>query len=150
MSSLTQFTCFIQVLNWFLSPVTSNTWLNIYMQIQNYAMQRPSLKDKENFVIPRYSQQAFVQVSYLLDLCSLDIGCLQFSCSILAASAMYHMLPVEIEDITGWCFKKCKKKILMMLCHFSQVSLPKVYSDFYKYRVILSLRSQFCFINQLY
>ena len=90
-----------QVLDWSLSPVTSNTWLNIYMQIHIYATHRENTKDKENFVIPRYSQQDFVQVSYLLDLCSLDIGCLQFSSSIMAASALYHMIPVEIEDITG-------------------------------------------------
>ena len=37
----------------------------------------------------------------LLDLCVLDIGSLQFSYSILAASALYHMLPVNVEQVTG-------------------------------------------------
>ncbi|RMX54148.1 hypothetical protein pdam_00017392 [Pocillopora damicornis] len=37
----------------------------------------------------------------LLDLCILDVGSLQFSYSILAASALYHMLPVNVEQVTG-------------------------------------------------
>lgn len=37
----------------------------------------------------------------LLDLCVLDTGSLQFSYSILAASALNHMLPVKIEQVTG-------------------------------------------------
>ena len=39
--------------------------------------------------------------SQLLDLCVLDPGSLQFSYSILAASALYHTLPVNIEQVTG-------------------------------------------------
>ena len=47
---------------------------------------------------PRRFSFPFLQ---LLDLCVLDTGSLQFSYSILAASALNHMLPVKIEQVTG-------------------------------------------------
>ena len=43
----------------------------------------------------------FLSPFQLLDLCILDTGSLQFSYSILAASALYHMLHVKVEQVTG-------------------------------------------------
>ncbi|XP_032229452.1 G1/S-specific cyclin-E isoform X2 [Nematostella vectensis] len=97
----------LQDLNWKLCPITSNTWLNIYMQLHWLSRNScEALKDHSNFnfVIPRYSQPEFIKVSQLLDICSLDIESLQFSYSVLAAAAMYHVIPVSIEEIT--CHKR--------------------------------------------
>ncbi|XP_031570377.1 G1/S-specific cyclin-E1-like isoform X2 [Actinia tenebrosa] len=95
----------LKQLNWNLCPVTCNTWLNIYLQL--YWLNTMMKSDPKmiscnyNFVYPEYSQQDFLRVAQLLDLCCLDIGSLQFSYSIIASSALYHMIPVNIEEITG-------------------------------------------------
>ncbi|XP_077982965.1 G1/S-specific cyclin-E-like [Glandiceps talaboti] len=82
----------LKALNWDLSPITVNTWLNIYLQLCHLSRIEESGKD---FVLPNYSPSMFVQVAQLVDLCILDIGCLQFSYSVLAASALYHMASPE-------------------------------------------------------
>ncbi|KAL9974395.1 hypothetical protein ACROYT_G011419 [Oculina patagonica] len=85
-------------LNWNLTPITVNSWLNIYLQLSCLASKNSKTS---NFNVPHYPPQQFVQVTQLLDLCILDVGSLQFSYSILAASAVYHMLPVNVEQVTG-------------------------------------------------
>lgn len=83
---------------WNLTPITVNSWLNIYLQLSCVTSKNGKTS---NFSIPNYSQPRFVEVAQLLDLCILDVGSLQFSYSILAASALYHMLPVNVEQVTG-------------------------------------------------
>lgn len=83
---------------WNLTPITVNSWLNIYSQLSSLTSKNVKTS---NFNIPSYSQPRFVQVAQLLDLCTLDVGSLQFSYSILVASALYHMLPVDVEQVTG-------------------------------------------------
>ncbi|KAK3707981.1 hypothetical protein QZH41_010716 [Actinostola sp. cb2023] len=95
-------------LKWNLCPVTCNTWLNIFLQLywlSSFRNDPKIIPHRFNFVYPEYSQKDFLKVAevgfQLLDLCCLDIGSLHFSYSILASSALYHVLPVNIEDITG-------------------------------------------------
>ncbi|KAJ8303398.1 hypothetical protein KUTeg_019794 [Tegillarca granosa] len=78
----------LESLNWDLSPVTVNGWLNVYLQLANI---EHMVETEHGFVYPQFSSHAFVQIVRLLDLCMLDIGCLQFTYSVLAASALYHL-----------------------------------------------------------
>nr|BAH97193.1 cyclin E [Patiria pectinifera] len=89
----------LKVLKWDLSPVTVNTWLNIYLQLSRRSH---TTRSNHNFLLPEYSGHQFVQVAQLLDLCILDLGCLQFDYSIVAASALYHMMSQELAlEVTG-------------------------------------------------
>ena len=113
--AISQFELFmLKSLNWQISPVTANTWLMTYLQIAaiNGAVTgqcseqlttqmvmplnvyKNSNANKMN-VTP--VQQQFYLRNYmksvtLLDLCMFDIDSLKFGYSILAASAMYHMI----------------------------------------------------------
>ncbi|XP_037553560.1 G1/S-specific cyclin-E1 [Nematolebias whitei] len=78
-------------LNWSLSPQTPISWLNVYMQVAY-------LKDTEELLIPRYPQETFTQIAELLDLCMLDVRCLEFSNGILAASALFHFSSLELVE----------------------------------------------------
>ncbi|XP_030650058.1 G1/S-specific cyclin-E1 [Chanos chanos] len=76
-------------LNWSLSPLTPVSWLNIYMQVAY-------LRECNEVLIPQYPQTTFVQITELLDLCILDIKSLEFSYSLLAASALFHFSSLEL------------------------------------------------------
>ncbi|KAG7239627.1 hypothetical protein INR49_028779 [Caranx melampygus] len=78
-------------LKWSLSPQTPISWLNVYMQVAY-------LKETEDLLIPRYPQTTFSQISELLDLCMLDVRCLEFSNGILAASALFHFSSLELVE----------------------------------------------------
>ncbi|MEQ2297464.1 G1/S-specific cyclin-E1, partial [Ameca splendens] len=78
-------------LNWCLSPQTPISWLNVYMQVAY-------LKDTEELLISRYPQETFTQIAELLDLCMLDVRCLEFSNGILAASALFHFSSLELVE----------------------------------------------------
>lgn len=73
-------------LNWGLSPMTANSWMRLYMQI-NHGSKKPM---DESFSLPAYAGLPFSRAMQLVDLCMLDIGSLEFSYSILATSALYH------------------------------------------------------------
>ncbi|XP_071957766.1 G1/S-specific cyclin-E-like [Antedon mediterranea] len=78
----------LKALNWELTPVTANAWLNTYLQLCNVD---EIIQNNSNFVFPNYSQAAFVEIAQLIDLCTLDISSLQFHNSTIAASAFYHL-----------------------------------------------------------
>lgn len=96
----------MQALNWQLSPLTIVSWLNVYMQVAY-------LNNVYEVLLPQYPQQIFVQIAELLDLCVLDVDCLEFSYGILAASALYHFSSSELmQKVSGyqWCdIEKCVK-----------------------------------------
>jgi len=71
-------------LNWGLSPMTPNSWMRTYLQIC-HGSKKPF---DEKFSLPAYSGLPFSRAMQLVDLCMLDIGSLEFSYSILAASAL--------------------------------------------------------------
>ncbi|KAM8887974.1 G1/S-specific cyclin-E1 isoform 1-T2 [Synchiropus picturatus] len=78
-------------LNWSLSPQTPISWLNVYMQVAY-------LKQSNELLIPRYPQDTFTQIAELLDLCMLDMRCLEFSNGVLAASALFHFSSLELVE----------------------------------------------------
>lgn len=84
----------LKALNWDLSPVTANSWLNVYLQVAN----TPDIPGgaAQGFVFPQYSSHAFIQIAKLLDLCILDVESLQFQYSVLAAAALYHNSTQEL------------------------------------------------------
>lgn len=88
-------------LNWDLTPVTVNGWLNTYLQIAAKKEKRD--KDDMNFLHPGFSACSFVQVAQLVDLCMLDVDCLQFAYSAIAASAIHHMMsPTLASTVSGY------------------------------------------------
>ncbi|KAK2499951.1 hypothetical protein MC885_019160, partial [Smutsia gigantea] len=96
----------MKALKWHLSPLTTVSWLNVYMQVAY-------LSDLYEVLLPQYPQQIFIQIAELLDLCVLDVGCLEFSYGVLAASALYHFSSSELmQKVSGyqWCdIEKCVK-----------------------------------------
>ncbi|KAM6153622.1 G1/S-specific cyclin-E1 isoform 1-T1 [Erethizon dorsatum] len=96
----------MQALKWRLSPLTIVSWLNVYMQVAY-------LNDVYEVLLPQYPQQIFIQIAELLDLCVLDVGCLEFPYGVLAASALYHFSSSELmQKVSGyqWCdIEKCVK-----------------------------------------
>uniref|UniRef100_A0A3B3R953 Cyclin E2 n=2 Tax=Paramormyrops kingsleyae TaxID=1676925 RepID=A0A3B3R953_9TELE len=85
----------LKALNWDLCPETVISWLKLYIQVA-------SLKDDINFLIPQFSQETFVQISQLLDLCILDINSLKYHYGILAAVAFCHFTSFEaVERVSG-------------------------------------------------
>ncbi|XP_072278560.1 G1/S-specific cyclin-E1 [Pyxicephalus adspersus] len=86
----------MKALKWRLSPMTVVSWLNIYLQIAY-------IRELQHFLLPQYPQEMYIQIVELLDLCVLDIGCLEFPYSVLAASALYHFSNAEmVEKVTGY------------------------------------------------
>lgn len=79
----------LKALNWELCPVTAIAWLNLYLQVS-------SLKEMPKLLLPQYSQEQFIQIAQLLDLCILDTSSLDFRYRILAAAALYHYTSLEI------------------------------------------------------
>ncbi|KAF6287683.1 cyclin E1 [Rhinolophus ferrumequinum] len=96
----------MKALKWHLSPLTIVSWLNVYLQVAY-------LNDIYEVLLPQYPQQIFIQIAELLDLCVLDVGCLEFSYGVLAASALYHFSSSELmQKVSGyqWCdIEKCVK-----------------------------------------
>ncbi|TNN42487.1 G1/S-specific cyclin-E1 [Liparis tanakae] len=78
-------------LKWSLCPQTPISWLNVYMQVAY-------LKESDELLIPRYPQSTFTQIAELLDLCMLDVRCLEFSNGVLAASALFHFSSLELVE----------------------------------------------------
>lgn len=88
----------MKALNWNLNPLTVVSWLNIYLQVAY-------LNNLYEVMLPQYPQQIFVQITELLDLCVLDIGCLEYTYGILAASALYHFSSSELmQKVSGYEF----------------------------------------------
>lgn len=90
-------------LNWDLTPVTANGWLSTYLQISAARKEKKGKGGERNFLFPGFSACSFVQVAQLLDLCMLDVDCLRFTYSILAASAIHHMVsPSMASAVSGY------------------------------------------------
>lgn len=126
--AISQFELFIlKTLNWEISPVTANTWLMTYVQIASlnyYSIMNNSAPNDQplnsHMVMPlniyknsnanrlnaTQQQQQFYIKNYmksvtLLDLCMFEMDSMRFSYSVLAASALYHMLcynPSQAQD----------------------------------------------------
>lgn len=75
----------LQLLEWDLCPLTPAGWLRMYLQIA--CQQLDEGKSQSRFDMPRFSIKSLCMVSRLLDLATLDAGCMAFSYATLAASA---------------------------------------------------------------
>nr|XP_060644224.1 G1/S-specific cyclin-E1 isoform X2 [Anolis sagrei ordinatus] len=99
----------MKTLDWRLSPLTVVSWLNIYLQIAY-------LNEIYEMLLPHYPQQIFVQIAELLDLCVLDIGCLGYAYSVLAASALYHFSSCELmQRVSGYEFSDIEDCVKWMV-----------------------------------
>ncbi|MBN3295374.1 CCNE2 protein, partial [Amia calva] len=85
----------VKALNWNLCPETVISWLKLYIQVA-------SLKDDPDVLLPRFSQETFIQITQLLDLCILDINSLDYQYGILAAAAFCHFTSFEVvQKVSG-------------------------------------------------
>ncbi|KAH9394559.1 G1/S-specific cyclin-E1 [Tyrophagus putrescentiae] len=106
----------LNTLNWELSPLTPNSWLNVYMQIySNNVLNKPCDKENapdlssgERFLFPNFESKLFVQIAHLIDLCTLNAGSLAFPYSVIAASAFYHFTN---EDVVLQCTGKTMEEM---------------------------------------
>ncbi|XP_077570159.1 G1/S-specific cyclin-E1 [Stigmatopora nigra] len=78
-------------LKWSLSPQTPVSWLNVYMQVAY-------LDESDQLLVPKYPQATFTHIAELLDVCMLDVRCLEFSNGMLAASALFHFSSMELVE----------------------------------------------------
>ncbi|XP_069477483.1 G1/S-specific cyclin-E2 isoform X2 [Ambystoma mexicanum] len=94
----------LKALKWELCPVSVISWLNLYLQVD-------SLKEYPKVLQPQYSQEKFIQIAQLLDLCILEIDSLHFPYRILAAAALFHFTSTDVvRKATGleWnCISEC-------------------------------------------
>ncbi|XP_042523877.1 G1/S-specific cyclin-E1 isoform X1 [Dipodomys spectabilis] len=93
----------MKALNWRLSPLTVVSWLNVYMQVA-------FLNNMCEVLLPQYPQQIFIQVAELLDLCMLDVECLEFPYGVLAAAALFHFSCSDlVAKVSGYQWEDIKK-----------------------------------------
>ncbi|XP_072535009.1 G1/S-specific cyclin-E2 [Salminus brasiliensis] len=85
----------LKALNWQLCPETVISWLKLYAQVD-------SLKESPNFLVPQFSQETYIQITQLLDLCILDINSLDYQYGVLAAAAFCHFTSFEtVQRVSG-------------------------------------------------
>ncbi|XP_054278740.1 G1/S-specific cyclin-E1-like isoform X3 [Macrosteles quadrilineatus] len=81
-----------EALGWLLNPVTPLYWLKVFLQIAYQNQARHDL----GFYFPQFSPTLYTRVATLLDFCTLDVGSLRFSYSVLAAAAIYLACSTEL------------------------------------------------------
>ncbi|CAJ1063123.1 G1/S-specific cyclin-E2 [Xyrichtys novacula] len=79
----------LKALDWNLCPETPISWLKLYAQVE-------AQRDGENFLEPQFSQETYIRITQLLDLCMMDIGSLDYSYSVLAAAAFCHFSSFDV------------------------------------------------------
>ncbi|XP_021242682.1 G1/S-specific cyclin-E2 isoform X2 [Numida meleagris] len=120
----------LKALKWELCPVTIISWLNLYLQVD-------ALKDVPKVLLPQYSQEKFIQIAQLLDLCILDVNSLDFQYRTLAAAALCHYTSIEvvkkasgldwdsISECVEWMvpFVNVARKVSVKLKNFKKVAV---------------------------
>ncbi|KAH0617553.1 hypothetical protein JD844_015934 [Phrynosoma platyrhinos] len=85
----------LEALKWELCPVTIVSWLNLYLQVD-------AVKDVPKVLLPQYSQEKFIEIAQLLDICILDVNSLDFQYRILVAAALCCYTSVlVVKRVTG-------------------------------------------------
>ncbi|XP_020510264.1 G1/S-specific cyclin-E2 [Labrus bergylta] len=94
----------LKSLDWNLCPETPISWLKLYAQVD-------AQREGENFLEPQFSQEAYIQITELLDLCMMDAGSLDYSYSVLAAAAFCHFSTFDVvhkvSGLTWECVSPC-------------------------------------------
>lgn len=68
---------------------------NSHLLVESF-LQVDAVKDVPKVLLPQYSQETFIQIAQLLDLCILAIDSLEFQYRILAAAALCHFTSIEV------------------------------------------------------
>ncbi|XP_054462009.1 G1/S-specific cyclin-E2-like isoform X2 [Anoplopoma fimbria] len=85
----------LKALSWNLCPETAVSWLKLYFQVG-------SMNADSDLLKPQFPQDAYVQMTRLLDLCILNINSLDFEYRVLAASVLGHFIQQETaEKVSG-------------------------------------------------
>lgn len=91
----------LKILSWSITPITINSWLNVYMQLasEGRSAKRRLLGESDvganalrgyTFVFPQYSSLEFVISGQLIDLAVLHVDVNQYPYSVIAAATMAH------------------------------------------------------------
>ncbi|XP_074468709.1 G1/S-specific cyclin-E2-like isoform X1 [Sebastes fasciatus] len=85
----------LKALRWNLCPETAVSWLKLYFQMA-------SMEADSDLLEPQFPQDAYVQMTRLLDLCVLNINSLDFEYRVLAASVLSHFIQQETaQKVSG-------------------------------------------------
>ncbi|CAK6982959.1 G1/S-specific cyclin-E2 [Scomber scombrus] len=79
----------LKALDWNLCPETPISWLKLYAQVE-------AQTDGENFLVPQFCQETYLQITQLLDVCMMDIDSLDYDYSVLAAAAFCHFSSFDV------------------------------------------------------
>jgi cyclin E len=117
----------LKSMNWSLSPMTPNAWIRTFMQVlatnklpaqvgrRAAASAAVSANINKNFTIPAYNGLPFSKVMQLMDLVMLDFGCLDYTYSVLATSALYHMEGERVAlAVSGYTWEQRAKCVNWM------------------------------------
>ncbi|XP_034057513.1 G1/S-specific cyclin-E2-like isoform X2 [Gymnodraco acuticeps] len=87
----------LKALKWSLCPETAVSWLKLYFQVA-------SMSTNSDLLESQFPQEAYVQMTQLLDLCIININSLVFEYRVLAASVLSHFIHQEtVEKVSGLC-----------------------------------------------
>ncbi|KAM3597058.1 uncharacterized protein V6R79_025522 [Siganus canaliculatus] len=85
----------LKALSWNLCPETAVSWLKLYFQMA-------SMNTNSDLLDPQIPQDAYIQMTRLLDLCILHVNSLDFQYRVLAASVLSHFIQQEtVEKVSG-------------------------------------------------
>lgn len=97
----------LKILSWSITPITINSWLNIYMQLasEGRSAKRRLLSESDlginalrgyTFVFPQYSSLESVACGQLVDLAVLHADVTRYASSAVAAAAVAHAFNVDL------------------------------------------------------
>lgn len=99
----------LSAINWEITPMTPNNWLNIYMQILLNLDKEPATKN-DSFILPTTNgifKANHKRIASVIDLALLHIESLRFTNSILTASALYQFTDeLTVRQCTGYTYKE--------------------------------------------
>ncbi|XP_053622183.1 G1/S-specific cyclin-E [Plodia interpunctella] len=107
----------LKILSWSITPITINSWLNIYMQLasEGRSAKRRLIGESDlganalrsyTFVFPQYSSLEFVICGQLIDLAVLHVEVNMFPYSVVAAAAMAHSFNKDLAvRVSGYSWE---------------------------------------------
>ncbi|XP_045775969.1 G1/S-specific cyclin-E isoform X1 [Maniola jurtina] len=107
----------LKILSWSITPITINSWLNIYMQLasEGRSAKRRLLGESDvginalrgyTFVFPQYSSLEFAVCGQLVDLAVLHVDVNKFAYSAVAAAAIAHAFNKELAlRVSGYSWE---------------------------------------------
>ncbi|KAF3834264.1 hypothetical protein F7725_025468 [Dissostichus mawsoni] len=106
----------LKALKWSLCPETAVSWLKLYFQMA-------SMSANSDLLESQFPQEAYVQMTQLLDLCIININSLDFEYRVLAASVLSHFINQEtVEKVSGLCTHSLQQCVSWMAPSVEAVS----------------------------